>query len=124
MANGALEVAMPTTLVRQQRQITAEAHLKVLPSSILGSFVASLGVIAPNANKTYLIDATPDIIAQLDLLSDVRTLSPNGVDRAPMVRLLATNQIQAVHRAPYGPRRRVCLLVLPRCSSPSTRFVF
>ncbi len=46
------------------------------------SGVASLGIIA--ADKAYLVDASPDIIAQLADLSDVRTLEPNRVDRTPV----------------------------------------
>jgi pyrroloquinoline quinone biosynthesis protein B len=48
------------------------------------SGVASLGIIAPTAGKAYLVDASPDIIQQLALLSDVRTLEPNRVDRTPV----------------------------------------
>jgi pyrroloquinoline quinone biosynthesis protein B len=49
-----------------------------------GSFVASVGIIAPKAGQTFLVDVTPDVIAQLNLLADVRTLGSGNVDRAPV----------------------------------------
>lgn len=48
------------------------------------SGVASLGVVAPKAGHVYLVDATPDITAQLSLLDDARDAKPGGVDRAPI----------------------------------------
>lgn len=50
-------------------------------------FVASLGIVLPEARKLYLVDATPDVIAQLALLSRDRepALPPGGtVDRSPL----------------------------------------
>lgn len=47
-------------------------------------YVASLALVLPNSEKVYLIDATPDIREQLDLLADVRGNLPDGVDRAPL----------------------------------------
>jgi len=49
--------------------------------------VASLGIVLPQSKQLFLIDATPDVIAQLDLLSGYRepALPPGGtVDRSPL----------------------------------------
>ncbi len=55
------------------------------------SGVASLGLIAPEAGKVYLVDATPDIIDQLTQLEDVRDARPGGVDREPVDGILLTH---------------------------------
>ena len=50
-------------------------------------FVASLGIVLPETRKLYLVDATPDVVAQLALLSRYREpeLPPGGtVDRSPL----------------------------------------
>ncbi len=59
-------------------------------------FVASLAIIAsppePDAaSLVYLIDATPDLREQLDLLRDVRDAAPAQVDRAPVDGVLLTH---------------------------------
>jgi pyrroloquinoline quinone biosynthesis protein B len=49
--------------------------------------VASLALILPQASgrsSIYLIDATPDIRTQLDMLSDLRPPPPEGVGRTPV----------------------------------------
>jgi pyrroloquinoline quinone biosynthesis protein B len=57
----------------------------------LASFVTSLGIIAPKAKTTYLIDATPDIIPQLALLADTRTVAKGAVDRTPVDGIFLTH---------------------------------
>jgi pyrroloquinoline quinone biosynthesis protein B len=48
------------------------------------SGVASLGLVVPDADEVFLVDATPDITAQLAMLDGPRE-APNGrVDRAPV----------------------------------------
>jgi pyrroloquinoline quinone biosynthesis protein B len=51
--------------------------------------VASVAVIAPGA--VWVVDATPDLPRQLDMLADVRTLEPGRVDRAPLSGILLTH---------------------------------
>ena len=46
--------------------------------------VASLAIVLPATRRVYLIDATPDVAAQLDALADVREPPPDRVDRAPI----------------------------------------
>ncbi|MFT5424867.1 MAG: pyrroloquinoline quinone biosynthesis protein B [Phycisphaerales bacterium] len=55
------------------------------------AFVASLAIIVPEdddegktRDKVYLIDATPDLRSQLDLLADVRDAPEGRADRAPV----------------------------------------
>lgn len=55
------------------------------------SFVASLAVIGPAPGQVWLIDATPDLPAQLDLLADVRNPAPGRVDRQPLAGILLTH---------------------------------
>ena len=57
----------------------------------LASPVASVGIIAPSARKAYLIDATPDIIVQLQALADVRKLDNARVDRTPVDGIFLTH---------------------------------
>jgi pyrroloquinoline quinone biosynthesis protein B len=46
--------------------------------------VASLGIILPQTRQVFLIDATPDIREQLDLLRDDRDAPRLGIDRSPV----------------------------------------
>jgi pyrroloquinoline quinone biosynthesis protein B len=55
------------------------------------SGVASIGIIAPVSEKVFLIDATPDITAQLGLLDDVRLAERGTTDRAPLDGVLLTH---------------------------------
>lgn len=60
----------------------------------LASGVASLGLVLPKGDGTHavlLVDATPDVRAQIDLLRDVRRPSAGRVDRAPLAGLLLTH---------------------------------
>ncbi len=60
----------------------------------LRSHVASLALIVSGAEKgreVFLIDATPDIRAQLDGLRDVRALPADRVDRAPVDGVMLTH---------------------------------
>lgn len=53
------------------------------------SSVASLGVIV--GPKPWVIDASPDLPAQLDALADVRPAGQGRVDRAPLAGILLTH---------------------------------
>jgi len=46
--------------------------------------VASLALVLPESGRVYLIDATPDLPEQLELLADVRRPPAGRVDRAPV----------------------------------------
>lgn len=46
--------------------------------------VAALGIVLPGSGKTFLIDATPDIHEQIDLLTSAALPPVDGVDRAPI----------------------------------------
>lgn len=46
--------------------------------------VASLAVVLPASGQVFLIDATPDLPAQLEALADVRRPPAGRVDRAPV----------------------------------------
>ena len=48
--------------------------------------VAGLALVVPseNGHAVYLLDATPDVRRQLDMLADVREAPPDRVDRAPV----------------------------------------
>jgi pyrroloquinoline quinone biosynthesis protein B len=57
-------------------------------------YVASLGIVLPETKKLYLVDATPDVIAQLGLLSGYREpkLPAGGtVDRSPLDGIFLTH---------------------------------
>jgi pyrroloquinoline quinone biosynthesis protein B len=57
-------------------------------------YVASLGIVLPQSKKLYLVDATPDVIDQIDLLSGYRepSLPPGGtVDRSPLDGIFLTH---------------------------------
>jgi pyrroloquinoline quinone biosynthesis protein B len=57
--------------------------------------VASLAVVLPlsgsSGGRVYLIDATPDLPEQLELLADVRDPPPGRADRAPVDGVLLTH---------------------------------
>lgn len=61
----------------------------------LARWVASLAVVlpgsGPDGGRVYLIDATPDLPAQLEALADVRDPPAGGVDRAPVDGVLLTH---------------------------------
>jgi pyrroloquinoline quinone biosynthesis protein B len=51
--------------------------------------VASVAAIA--WGTVWIVDATPDLPRQLDMLADVRTVSPGQVDRSPLSGILLTH---------------------------------
>jgi pyrroloquinoline quinone biosynthesis protein B len=53
--------------------------------------VSSLAIVLPESGRVFLIDATPDIHEQLDLLADVRDAPEGRVDRAPVDGVLLTH---------------------------------
>jgi pyrroloquinoline quinone biosynthesis protein B len=53
--------------------------------------VASLAVVLPASRRVYLVDASPDLHEQLDLLADVRDAPAGGSDRAPVDGVLLTH---------------------------------
>lgn len=53
--------------------------------------VASLAVVLPASGRVYLIDASPDLHEQLDLLADVRDAPAGAADRAPVDGVLLTH---------------------------------
>jgi len=53
--------------------------------------VASLAVVLPASGRVVLIDATPDLHEQLDLLADVRDAPAGVTDRAPVDGVLLTH---------------------------------
>ena len=53
--------------------------------------VASVAVIKPSQTGVWVIDATPDLPAQIDMLADARELDPGQVDRAPLSGVLLTH---------------------------------
>jgi pyrroloquinoline quinone biosynthesis protein B len=46
--------------------------------------VASLGIVLPDSGKRFLVDATPDIRPQLDVLAGYTTTDAGRVDRRPV----------------------------------------
>lgn len=53
--------------------------------------VASVAAIAPQQRAVWIVDATPDLARQLDMLADVRELAVGGVDRTPLSGILLTH---------------------------------
>ena len=53
--------------------------------------VASLGLILPGSDRIFLVDATPDIRAQLESLRALRRPELTAVDRAPLDGVLLTH---------------------------------
>jgi len=53
--------------------------------------VASIAVVVPMSGRRYLIDATPDLREQLDLLPAVGTHAAGAVDRRPVDGVLLTH---------------------------------
>ncbi len=54
-------------------------------------YVSSLAVVLPRSEEVFLIDATPDIRPQLDLLRDVRRPPEDRVDRSPLAGIFLTH---------------------------------
>lgn len=53
--------------------------------------VASLAVVLPESRRVLVIDATPDLPAQIAALADVRDAPPDGTDRSPLDGVLLTH---------------------------------
>lgn len=53
--------------------------------------IAGLAIVLPESGAVYLIDATPDIREQIDLLNDVRSPPEDRVDRAPVTGIFLTH---------------------------------
>ena len=53
--------------------------------------VASLAIVIPAEGSVYLVDATPDLRIQLDMLSDVRDAPDDRADRSPVDGVLLTH---------------------------------
>ena len=53
--------------------------------------VAALAVVLPASGRVLLVDATPDVREQLDLVRDLRRSPPGRVDRAPVDGVLLTH---------------------------------
>ncbi len=53
--------------------------------------VASLAIVLPASRRVFLIDVTPDVREQLDLLRDVRSLPDDRVDRSPVDGIFLTH---------------------------------
>ncbi len=53
--------------------------------------VASLAIVLPASGRRYLVDATPDLREQLDLLPAVGAHPRGGVDRAPVDGIFVTH---------------------------------
>ncbi len=53
--------------------------------------VASLAIVLPESESVFLIDATPDVGPQLQLLADVRDAPAGRVDRAPVDGIFLTH---------------------------------
>jgi pyrroloquinoline quinone biosynthesis protein B len=53
--------------------------------------VAALAVVLPASGRVLLVDATPDVREQLDLVRDLRRAPPGRVDRAPVDGVLLTH---------------------------------
>lgn len=53
--------------------------------------VASLAVVLPASGRVYLVDASPDLHEQLDLLADVRDPPAGATDRVPVDGVLLTH---------------------------------
>jgi pyrroloquinoline quinone biosynthesis protein B len=54
-------------------------------------WIASLALLFPQSREVYLIDATPDLPSQLQLLEDFRRAPDGGVDRSPLDGVLLTH---------------------------------
>ena len=53
--------------------------------------VASVALIGTTPGQVWLVDATPDLPQQLDMLADVRAREPGRVDRSPLAGVLLTH---------------------------------
>src|SRR4029077_10514972 len=51
----------------------------------------SIAIVVPSTGKRFLVDATPDLREQLDLLPEGGTHAPGKVDRAPVDGVLLTH---------------------------------
>lgn len=54
-------------------------------------WVASLAVVLPASGRVYLVDVSPDLRQQLDLLADVRDPPAGATDRSPVDGVLLTH---------------------------------
>lgn len=53
--------------------------------------VSSLAVVDPAGDRTWLIDATPDLREQLERVRELRGGAPDGIDRSPVDGVLLTH---------------------------------
>src|SRR5690606_37452473 len=53
--------------------------------------VASVALIGTTPGQVWLVDTTPDLPQQLDMLADVRAREPGRVDRSPLAGVLLTH---------------------------------
>ena len=53
--------------------------------------ISSLAIVLPASREVYLVDATPDVRRQIDLLADVRDAPAGQVDRAPVDGVMLTH---------------------------------
>jgi pyrroloquinoline quinone biosynthesis protein B len=54
-------------------------------------WISSLAIVLPQSHEVFLVDATPDIRPQLDLLRDVRRPPTDRVDRSPLSGVFLTH---------------------------------
>src|SRR5690606_28327044 len=52
---------------------------------------ASVALVGTTPGQGWLVDATPDLPQQLDMLDDVRAREPGRVDRSPLAGVLLTH---------------------------------
>ncbi len=57
----------------------------------LARYVASLGIVLPGEKKLYLVDATPDVPRQLELLRPYRSPGDGRLDRHPLDGIFLTH---------------------------------
>jgi pyrroloquinoline quinone biosynthesis protein B len=97
--------------------------------------IASIAIVVPATGRRFLVDATPDLREQLDLLPEVGTHPPGRVDRAPVDGVLLTHAhvghylglaffgFEAIHTSKlpvYATPRMVAFL---RANAPWSRLV-
>jgi pyrroloquinoline quinone biosynthesis protein B len=97
--------------------------------------VASIAIIVPSTGRRFLVDATPDLRAQLDLLPAAGTRAPGKVDRAPVDGVLLTHAhvghylglaffgFEAVHTSRLAVHATPRMAAFLRANAPWSRLV-
>ena len=97
--------------------------------------VASIAIVVPSTGRRFLVDATPDLREQLDLLPEIGTRAPGKVDRSPVDGVLLTHAhvghylglaffgFEAIHTSRLAVHATPRMAAFLRANAPWSRLV-